>query len=110
MYIVVMIPSSLRSHLQIRYHSSTNSIGQRQDALQDNKQPFPAHSFRTGNGWQLGDVPCLAIRLEDVLSIQGVLDIVKGTLLRPETDAKLGARPAEHQKGYYPEEYARELP
>ncbi|KNE89344.1 hypothetical protein PSTG_17194 [Puccinia striiformis f. sp. tritici PST-78] len=54
--------------------------------------------------------PAWRFRLEDVLSIQGVLDIVKGTLLRPETDAKLGARPAEHQKGYYPEEYARELP
>ncbi|KNE96715.1 hypothetical protein PSTG_09986 [Puccinia striiformis f. sp. tritici PST-78] len=50
--------------------------------------------------------PAWRSRLKDVLSIQGVLDIVKGTLLRPETDAKLGARPAEHQTGYYPEEYA----
>ncbi|POW09762.1 hypothetical protein PSTT_06574 [Puccinia striiformis] len=80
----VMIPSSLRSHLQ-------NPIITRRRTQSDNtKMPY-----RTTNN------PSPLIP-----SVPGVLDIVKGTLLRPETDAKLGARPAEHQKGYYPEEYA----
>ncbi|KAI9627280.1 hypothetical protein KEM48_009905 [Puccinia striiformis f. sp. tritici PST-130] len=47
--------------------------------------------------------PSWRSRLEDMLAVQGVLDIVDGSLLRPAANNKPSTRSPE-QRGYYPDE------